>query len=64
MRFQSASGHLIASARVRKRPEGGGRARGARERSDIMSRFMLSTAPAARLHALILGNQTRSAGLS
>jgi len=27
-----------------------------------MSRFM--TAPAARLHALILGNQTRAAGLS
>jgi hypothetical protein len=26
--------------------------------------FMLPTAPAARLHALILGNQTRSAGLS
>jgi len=25
---------------------------------------MLSIAPAARLHALILGNQTRSAGLS
>jgi len=29
-----------------------------------MSAFMLSTAPAARLHALILGNQTRAAGLS
>jgi len=27
-----------------------------------MTRFM--TAPAARLHALILGNQTRAAGLS
>jgi hypothetical protein len=29
-----------------------------------MTLFMPSKAPAARLHALILGNQTRSAGLS
>jgi hypothetical protein len=29
-----------------------------------MTRFMPSPAPAARLHALILGNQTRAAGLS
>jgi hypothetical protein len=29
-----------------------------------MMAFMLSTGSAARLHALLLGNQTRSAGLS
>jgi len=29
-----------------------------------MTPSMLSKAPSARLHALILGNQTRSAGLS
>jgi len=29
-----------------------------------MTILMPSTSPAARLHALILGNQTRAAGLS
>jgi hypothetical protein len=29
-----------------------------------MTAFMLSNAPAARLHALILSNQTLAAGLS
>jgi hypothetical protein len=29
-----------------------------------MTAFMLSNAPAARLHALILANQTLAAGLS
>jgi hypothetical protein len=29
-----------------------------------MTAFMFSNAPAARLHALILGNQTLAAGLS
>jgi len=29
-----------------------------------MTSFMVSIGPAAHLHALLLGNQTRSAGLS